>query len=115
MLAAPEVSYLGHHVMRDGLLPDPSLLWAISKILGLQNVKELQSFLGLVSYYFRYVKGFSAIASLLHAFTKKDAVFHWTPECQDNFVKLTMASIAAFPDFDLLFQLYMDTLPHVGG
>ena len=85
-LATLEVSYLVHRVMRDGVLPDLSLLQAISEIPAPQNVKESLSFLGLASYYHRYIKGFATIASPLHALAKKDVVYHWTPECQDAFV-----------------------------
>ena len=70
------------------------------------------AFLGLASYYRRYVKSFAAIAAPLHALMKKDVVFHWTPECQKAFVKLkhllTTATITAFPDFNLPFPLYTD-------
>ena len=31
-------------MMKDGLLPDPLLLWAIHKIPTPQNIKELQTF-----------------------------------------------------------------------
>ena len=74
-VGCPQMSYLGHHVTRDSLLPDPLLLWAVCEIPAPQNIKELLPFLGLASYYHRYVKGFTAIASCLHAVTKKDVVY----------------------------------------
>ena len=47
----------------------------------------------------------STIAGLLHALTRKDAVFHWSPECQQAFDRLktllTTSPITAFPDFNL--------------
>ena len=69
-LAAPEASYLGHRMTRDGLLPDPMLLRSIREIPTPQNVKEVLSFFGLASYYKQYVKGFAAITCLLHALMK---------------------------------------------
>ena len=74
--AAKEVSYLGHRVTEEGLLPDPSLLAAIRDIPPPKTATEVRSFLGLACYYRRYVKGFAAIAAPLHALTRKDALFH---------------------------------------
>ena len=54
--AAKEVSYLGHRVTEEGLLPDPSLLTAIREISPPKNATEVSSFLGLAGYYRRYVK-----------------------------------------------------------
>ena len=58
----------------------------------------------------RYVKNFAAIASPLHALTRKDAVFHWSTDCQTAFDRLktflTTSPITAFPDFSQAFQLY---------
>ena len=78
--AAKEVSYLGHRVTEEGLLPDSSLLAAIREIPPPKTVTE-GSFLGLAGYYRRDVKNFAAIAGPLHALTRKDAVFHWSAEC----------------------------------
>ena len=80
--AAKEVSYLGHRVTSEGLLPDPTLLKAIREIGTPKNATEVRSFLGLAGYYRRYVKNFATIAGPLHALTRKDAVFHWSQECQ---------------------------------
>ena len=74
--AAKEVSYLGHRITEEGLLPDPSLLAAIREIPPPKTATEVRSFLGLAGYYRRYVKGFAAIAAPLHALTQKDTVFH---------------------------------------
>ena len=44
--AAKEVSYLGHRVTEEGLLPDPSLLAAIRDIPPPKTATEVHSFLG---------------------------------------------------------------------
>ena len=110
--AVREVSYLGHQGTEEGLLPNPSLLNAIWEITPPKNATEVRSFLGLAGYYRRYVRNFAAIAGLLHALTRKDAVFHWSPDCQDTFDRLktllTTSPITAFPDFSLPFWLYTD-------
>ena len=51
-------------------------------------------------------------AGPLHVLTKKDAVFHWSADCQDTFdhlkMLLTTSPITAFPDFSQSFRLYTD-------
>ena len=68
--------------------------------------------MGLAGYCRRYVKNFAIIAGPLHALTRKDAVFHWSPECRQAFDRLktllTTSPITAFPDFNLPFRLYTD-------
>ena len=96
----------------EGLLPDPALLTAIREIPPPKTVTEVRSFLGLAEYYRHYVKNFAAIAGPLHALTRKDAVFHWSVDCQDAFDRLktllTISPITAFPDFSQSFRLYTD-------
>ena len=96
----------------EGLLPDPSLLAAIRDIPPPKTATEVRSFLGLAGYYRRYVKGFAAIAAPLHALTRKDALFHWSEDCQAAFdqlkARLTTSPITAFPDFSQAFRLYTD-------
>ena len=110
--AAKEVSYLGHRVTEEGLLPDLSLLAAIRDIPPPTTATEVRCFLGLAGYYRRYVKGFAAIAAPLFALTRKEALFHWSEDCQAAFdqlkTKLTTSPITAFPDFSQAFRLYTD-------
>ena len=109
---AKEVSYLGHRITEEGLLPDSALLTSIREIPPPKTATEVRSFLGLAGYYRRYVKNFAAIAGPLHALTKKDAVFHWSADCQNAFDRLktllTISPITAFPDFSQSFRLYTD-------
>ena len=110
--AAKEVSYLGHRDTEEGLLPDSALLAAIREIPPPKTATEVRSHHSLAGYYRRYVKNFAAIAGPLHALTKKDAVFHWSADCQDAFDRLktllTTSPITAFPDFSQSFRLYTD-------
>ena len=110
--AAKEVSYLCHRVTEEGLLPDPTLLAAIRDIPPTTTATEVRSFLGLAGYYRRYVKGFAAIAAPLFALTRKEALFHWSEDCQAAFdqlkTRLTTSPITAFPDFSQAFRLYTD-------
>ena len=65
------------------------------------SVSEVRQFLGLCSYYRRFVKGFSSLARPLADLTKKDSELKWTQECQDSFEtlksKLIGPDIMAFP------------------
>ena len=76
------------------------------------SVSAVRQFLGLASYYRRFVKCFTKLASPLHYLTRKDAVFAWTDECQTAFDQLkdvlSGAPILAYPDFNLPFVLETD-------
>ena len=107
-----EVEYLGHLITPEGLRPNPRLVAAVKEFPVPQNLKQLRQFLGLASYYRRFVAGFSKVAQPLHRLTRKDAPFEWDPRCQDAFDllmrKLTEAPVLAYPSFDKDFTLEMD-------
>ena len=52
------------------------------------NVSEIRSFVGLASYYRRFIRGFSSTASQLMNLTKKNVPFVWSDECEESFHKL---------------------------
>ena len=55
----PSIKYLGHILSKDGLRPDPKKVEGVVKALPLANLEQLESFLGLVQYYVRYVPNLS--------------------------------------------------------
>ena len=64
------VSFLGHVVSKYGVMVDPSKIETVRNWVRPTNVSDVRSFVGLASYYRRFVKGFSSIASQLTSLTK---------------------------------------------
>ena len=70
-----EVEYLGHVVTPHGLKPNNRNLDVVKNFLPPTNLKRLQQFLGLKSYYRRFIPGYAEIAYPLHVLTRKGALF----------------------------------------
>ena len=66
-----KVSFLGHIVLAEGIRVDPIKIEAVVNCKPPRNETEVRSFLGLVGYYRRFVKGFSVIASPFTKLLKK--------------------------------------------
>ncbi|KAJ8395018.1 hypothetical protein AAFF_G00039690 [Aldrovandia affinis] len=64
-----ETTFLGHVVSTGGVSTNPAKIAAVRDWPLPTNVSNLRSFLGLASYYCRYVQDFATIASPLHRFT----------------------------------------------
>ena len=109
---AGEVIYLGYQVTQNGLAPTPDKIRAVRDYPTPTDVRTLRSFIGLASYYRRFVPCFAAIASPLHALTKKDVSFEWSPACELAFTQLKSLlcspPVLAFPDFTNGFILETD-------
>ena len=70
-----KVVFLGHVISAEGIYIDPQTIEATVKWERPTNVIEVRSFLGLASYYCRFVEVFSKITSPLMRFTRKNAKF----------------------------------------
>ena len=107
-----KVQFLGHIVSKGGLEVDPSKIEAVQKFPVPRSQTEVKSFLGLASYYRRFVPNFAEIARPLHKASETSTKFEWTPEAQDAFeslrLKLTSTRILAFPCLKEPFTLYTD-------
>ena len=73
-----EVEYLGHLVTPQGLRPNTKLVEAIEPFPTPTEVSGVRRFMGLASYYRRFISNFARIAESLRELTRKDIPFRWT-------------------------------------
>ena len=83
-----QVAFLGHMVSKDGIQVDPKKIKAILEWPRPTTVTEVRYFLGLASYYRRFVKDSSKIAAPLTRLTQKNVKFNWTDRCEEHFLLL---------------------------
>ncbi len=76
-------------------------------------VSALRSFLGLASYYHKFIKNFAKIAAPLTNLLKKSTVtYEWEGACDEAFETLkgilVKAPMLKLPDFDKDFEIHFD-------
>ena len=125
-LFATAAPFLGHVVGRNGLSMDPKKIAAVKDIdpTKLTTLLDVRSFLGLTSYYRKFVDKFAEYAAPLHDLTKIGVdieVESQSPKCQAAFIALidaiTTEPVLAMPRFDREFTVKTDgALTHgIGG
>ena len=107
-----EVNYLGH-VIKDGAVrPDPKKTQSVADWPPPRNLAELRSFVGLATWFRKFIQGFSRLTLPLTTLTKQNAKWDWSADCQASFegIKqaLSSASVLALPAFDKPFTLVCD-------
>lgn len=114
-----QTQYLGFIIDKRGVRPDPDKVAAIRSLPSPTSVREVRSFIGMCSYYRRYVPNFSKIAEPLVSFTKKYAKIKWNDQCQQafNYIKdsLTVIPLLSYPDPNKEYLLYTDALDTAVG
>ncbi|CAG8698215.1 11603_t:CDS:1, partial [Ambispora gerdemannii] len=83
-----QLEFLGHIITQDGIQPDPAKVEKVKDFPQPTNITELRGFLGLASYYRRFIQEFSNIAEPMHKLLKKDQRYEWTRKHQEAFQKL---------------------------
>ncbi|GFT63530.1 retrovirus-related Pol polyprotein from transposon 17.6 [Trichonephila clavipes] len=91
LFAAQEVKILGHLVSSNGVRPDPDKIKAVRNFPTPKNIHDIRSFLGLCSYFRRFIKGFCYLAEPLQSLLKSGVEFHWGPEEVEAFHSLKKA------------------------
>ena len=72
----------------DGIATDPEKIRAIWDWPTPRTVRDVQSFLGLASYYRRVIQSFADRARPLHRLTETSREFKLTGDCEDAFQDL---------------------------
>lgn len=92
-----KVAYLGHEISANGIEPGMEKTKAIKEFPPPRNVHEIRRFLGLTSYFRKFVPHFASIASPLSALLKTNEKFVWGPDQSNAFntlkEKLTVAPV----------------------
>ena len=107
-----QVTYLGHVVSQRGLSTDPKKIEAVAKWPRPTDKTAVKSFLGLCSYYRRFVCRFADKARPLHYLTEDRTPFKWTEECEQAFDglkdSLTKAPVLVLPSEEDTYILDTD-------
>ncbi|GJX44433.1 putative reverse transcriptase domain-containing protein [Tanacetum coccineum] len=106
------VQFLGHLIDSQGLHVDPAKIEAVKNWTSPTTPTEIRQFLGLASYYRRFIKDFSKIAKSLTELTQKNKKYIWGKDQESAFQllkqKLCEAPILALPEGNDDFVVYCD-------
>jgi hypothetical protein len=107
-----KVPFIGHIISNGGIAVDPAKVKEIMEWSVPTTVTEIRSFLGLVGYYRRFIKGFSKIAKPMTSLLEKGREFKWDEKCQESFDKLKKRlmspPVLIMPDLQKGFDIYCD-------
>ncbi|UYV84340.1 hypothetical protein LAZ67_X001895, partial [Cordylochernes scorpioides] len=92
--AFEELEILGYITSKHGIKPAEHNIKAVRNFPRPKKVKEVQSFLGMCSYYRKFIKDFSKIADPLTNLIKKSVSFTWTERQEEAFQTLKTALLS---------------------
>ncbi|GJY03804.1 putative reverse transcriptase domain-containing protein, partial [Tanacetum coccineum] len=109
---APAVQFLSYVIDSQGIHVDPIKIESIKDWESLKTSTEIHQFLGLASYYRRFIEEFLKIAKSMTKLTQKKVKFDWDDEQEAAFQlikkKLCSAPILALPEGSKDFIVYCD-------
>ena len=107
-----EVTYLGHKLTTEGLLPDSDKVKDVKQFPTPTNIRQLKRILGLCGYYIIFIPNFNKIAKPLTELLRKKTPFLWNRRTDEAFIilkdLLTSESLLQHPDFKKPFLLTTD-------
>ncbi|GJR47439.1 putative reverse transcriptase domain-containing protein [Tanacetum coccineum] len=108
----PNVQFLGHVIDSQDIHVDPAKIESIKDWASPKTPTEIRQFLGLASYYQRFIEGFSKIAKSMTKITHNKVTFDWGEKEEAAFQllkqKLCSAPILALLEVDNNFIVYCD-------
>lgn len=113
------VLFLGYVVDGNGIRPDPKKVELIKNWHRPENVKQVQQFFGLASFYRQFIENFAKKSRALSLLLKKGKEFVWTESCEKAFnvlkEEICSEKVLAFPDFEKEFTVYTDASKYALG
>ncbi|UYV62540.1 hypothetical protein LAZ67_2000988 [Cordylochernes scorpioides] len=111
LFGTKRLSIFGHLVDGEGVHPDPGKVDAMSKFPTPKSLTDVRSFIGMCSYYRRFIKNFAQKAEPLHRLLRKDTRFEWGPDQRQAYesLKLALASEPVLAHFDEKYATELHT------
>lgn len=107
-----ELNYLGHHISNKGVKPGDTKIKAVREFPTPSNVHQIRQFVGLCSFFRKFINNFAIIAKPLTDLTKKNIVWKWEQAQDDAFLelksKLVSQPVLAIYDRHLVTELHTD-------
>ena len=103
------VEYLGHIVSKNGIQMSPKKFEAIVEMPQPKDQKYLQTFLGMVNHYGKFMSNLSDLCAPLNGLLQKTAKWRWSKECEEvvHKIKDKLGSAEALVHHYPLFLLLM--------
>lgn len=107
-----KIDYLGFEISADGLQPGSRKIQAVCEFPRPCNVHQVRQFVGLASYFRRFVYNFASLARPLTKLTKADTVWAWSEEqeiaFQDIKSKLVTRPVLALYNPSSITEVHCD-------
>jgi hypothetical protein len=111
-LFCQKFNYLGHILSKKGITADSSKIKTVQTWPHPKCLADLRSFLGLCSYYHKFIQNYAEISRLLHHLTEKNQTFQWHTQAEESFNELKRmlenTRILAFSTEEGMFILDID-------
>lgn len=110
--AANETTYLGFDIDSVGIRPSKDKTKCVDNYPKPHNAKSVKKFLGLTSYYRKFIRDYTRLSDPINRLLKKGKEFVWSKECDTSFHALidhlVNPPILVYPDFEKDFILTTD-------
>ena len=115
-----EIEFLGHAISSKGVAPTQEKVSAINNFPTPKSIKSLQEFIGMITYYHRFLPGVAKILVPLHdALKGKKKKLDWSETLQVAFEDakncISNAVLLSFPAKDAKLQLMTDASDYAIG
>ena len=114
-----KIEYLGLIISNGKMEMDPVKIDGVATWPEPTCVKDVQSFIGFVNFYRRFIQAFAEIARPLHNLTRKDIPWTWKKEHKEEFEglkdKITSAPVLIFPSDDKPYKVEVDASNYAHG
>ncbi|KAL1447868.1 hypothetical protein WDU94_005423 [Cyamophila willieti] len=111
LLYKNSIDFLGYSISKDGVSIPKHRISAISDMKCPGNVSELKSFLGMVTFYCKFIPKMSKLANPLYLLLRKDAHFKWTKIQEKSFndIKEAIVNSCTLSHYDPNCKLVVNT------